>query len=170
MDVSTVDRYSIEPSLPNGLIFDEQTGAISGKPTQSQKSQRYIVTVEKGDEGCDTSINIAIITSDPPANLKYPKDKWILKIDSEVTITPTCDNIPTAYMSPSGLPNGLFLDPNTGVVTGSPTDASPPTGYTIVAKNKFGSSVFQVEIEIIGIFIYIYFIFNILFIYLNRCL
>lgn len=158
VDVSTVDSYSIEPELPNGLVFDSNTGAISGKPTQPQKLNTYTVMVLKGDEGCDARINIVIITKDPPVNLKYPKDKWILKIDSEVQIKPSCENTPTIYMSPGGLPNGLYLDPITGIVTGSPTDAIPPTPYTIVAKNQFGSSVFQVSIEVIGIYLFFYFI------------
>lgn len=51
------------------------------------------------------------------------------------------------YVSPA-LPAGLILNNSTGVITGTPTAASPVTVYTISAYNTFGSSTATVTIGV----------------------
>lgn len=52
------------------------------------------------------------------------------------------------YFTDKPLPEGLKLDPSTGVITGTPTEASPLTEYTIIGHNYFGESSFVMEIEV----------------------
>ena len=40
----TVDTYLISPALPTGLVFDSQTGLITGTPTAAQTSSTYTIT------------------------------------------------------------------------------------------------------------------------------
>jgi len=40
----SVDRYSIAPSLPAGLLFDGASGVISGAPRQAKMLRTYTIT------------------------------------------------------------------------------------------------------------------------------
>ena len=46
------------------------------------------------------------------------------------------------------LPAGLLFDPRTGTISGTPTESSPATDYTITAHNDFGESSAVVNIEV----------------------
>ncbi|WP_158542141.1 NHL domain-containing protein [Pedobacter chinensis] len=53
----------------------------------------------------------------------------------------------TGYTIDKTLPAGLTFDPRTGIITGTPTAASPARAYTITAYNLLGSSSAMVTIQ-----------------------
>jgi gliding motility-associated-like protein len=52
------------------------------------------------------------------------------------------------YTIDKTLPAGLNFDAFTGIITGTPTQFSPPTDYTVTAYNEFGNSITSVNIEV----------------------
>jgi hypothetical protein len=58
-----VVNYSIEPTLPNGLSFDEATGIISGTPTELSAATDYTVTAT--NSGGNTSFVLSIEVIEP---------------------------------------------------------------------------------------------------------
>ena len=52
------------------------------------------------------------------------------------------------YAVAPALPTGLSLDPATGILSGTPTAASPVTTYTVTATNSAGSTTAQVVISV----------------------
>jgi gliding motility-associated-like protein len=52
------------------------------------------------------------------------------------------------YTIDKPLPAGLNFDALTGIITGIPTQFSPPTDYTVTAYNEFGNSITKVNIEV----------------------
>ncbi|MGZ3835998.1 MAG: MBG domain-containing protein, partial [Mucilaginibacter sp.] len=55
-----IDSYSISPSLPSGLIFDTNTGIISGKPTAATVAADYTVTASNVTGDGSFVINIVV--------------------------------------------------------------------------------------------------------------
>ena len=59
-------RFEISPALPAGLMFDPQTGRISGLPTVASSSQTYTVSA-RAEGGCSiaTAVSLRITGTDP---------------------------------------------------------------------------------------------------------
>ncbi len=68
----TVARYSISPAIGNGLIFDTDTGAISGTPTAAAIAVVYTITAHN-TSGTDTAE--VSITVDPDPDTPAPGDR-----------------------------------------------------------------------------------------------
>ncbi|HEY4328078.1 MAG TPA: cadherin-like beta sandwich domain-containing protein, partial [Mucilaginibacter sp.] len=53
--------YTISPALPAGLVFDNNTGKISGTPTATSPATDYTVTAYNGGGIGTTIVNIAVV-------------------------------------------------------------------------------------------------------------
>jgi sugar lactone lactonase YvrE len=56
-----------------------------------------------------------------------------------------------AYTISPSLPAGLSMNPDTGIISGTPTVASAATDYTVTTSNEGGSSSFTISIAIISV-------------------
>jgi hypothetical protein len=123
--------YSISTGLPAGLLFDTATGVISGTPTTAQASSNYTVTASDGTNSATATVSIGI-ASPPPALLPATQtiDAHVGEAIATSVITETTGCTTGMTIAPS-LPAGLTFDPTTGVISGTPTEVSPSTAYTI---------------------------------------
>ncbi len=58
--------YSINKSLPTGLVFNDTTGAISGTPTGLSNSTLYTITASSA-KGCSSTTDVSIAVVNPCA-------------------------------------------------------------------------------------------------------
>lgn len=61
--VGVVKSYSINPTLPQGLIFNSFSGTISGTPTSIQTARNYTINALNSIGSISISVSIAIVLS-----------------------------------------------------------------------------------------------------------
>ncbi|UPQ77900.1 putative Ig domain-containing protein [Flavobacterium azooxidireducens] len=144
-------NYSIEPSLPNGLSFDESTGIISGTPTELSSATNYTVTAI--NSGGSTSFVLSIEVIDvAPSSLAYSTPNVYTINETITNLVPTISGGAVLdYSIEPTLPNGLSFDESTGIISGTPTELSSATNYTVTAINSGGSTSFVLSIEVIDV-------------------
>lgn len=134
-------RWSVNPTLPTGLVLDAATGTISGTTTIAIKSQ-FTFTVSDG--------------ATPPASASADLELEIKSVSAlQITTTSLPDGIiGTAYdqqLQSSGgvtplrwsvspiLPTGLSLDPATGAISGSPTTPAAKSLFKFTVSDPAAS-------------------------------
>ncbi|KVD87066.1 hypothetical protein WS62_18540 [Burkholderia sp. ABCPW 14] len=146
-----ITQYSVEPALPAGLNLDPQSGVISGTPSAVSNATLYTVTGSNATGSATARIQIEVQASAAaPDRLSYVDESVIYVTGSAIT-----PNRPTSiggeitqYSVAPALPAGLSLDPQTGVITGTPTAVTAPAVYTVTGSNSVGSVTAQLNIEV----------------------
>jgi hypothetical protein len=119
--------------LPAGLSVDTSSGIISGTPTATGSSNVTISATNAGGTGSAT-LNITV---NPPAPVITSALAASGVRDSAFNYQITASNSPTSYNA-TGLPAGLSVDTNSGVISGTPT-AAGTSNVTISATNDGGT-------------------------------
>ncbi len=135
-----VTSYAVSPALPQGLLLNSTTGAITGTPLVLKAAALYTVTAT--NSAGSTSVSLSITVKDLPITaVVYPTNP--ATYFRGLTITPntpvkTGGQVSTYTVSPT-LPQGLFLNSTTGSLTGTPLALKAAAIYTVTATNSEGS-------------------------------
>ena len=149
-----VASYGIAPDIGNGLLFDANTGTISGTPTAVAEAISYIITAT--NSGGTATATVAITVN--AAAVAVP----IISI-SATTVTATVGTAiaditidsttggggaVTSYGIAPDIGNGLLFDANTGTISGTPTAVAEAISYIITATNSGGTATATVAITV----------------------
>ncbi len=140
--------YTVAPSLPNGLTLHPSTGVISGIPTTASGQTNYVVSASNSAGSTTNTLKITVVTA--PTNLTYSSNPASYTAGTAITpnVPSSTGGVPTAYSLGSSLPTGLNLDTLTGIISGTPSTASPQADYIITTKNSAGSTNSTLKITI----------------------
>lgn len=131
-------------ALPTGLSLNGSTGAITGTPTVVGT---FDYTVSVADASTTASFTNCSITVDPWGELDCndpPMGLIGMPYTHTFTLTLHGGTGPFAWSITAGaLPTGLTLDPDTGVVSGTPTEDGNFT-YTVTVTDN---GLFPISIE-----------------------
>jgi putative Ig domain-containing protein len=119
-------KISVSPALPTGLGFDSSTGGLIGTPTELSPARDYEVS-DAAAPGITYKLTLEV-TSGP---LFYPSPASLQLGSPMKPLTPTGTDFLTAFSVSPALPDGLSIDPATGIISGTPTRLSPPAYYRI---------------------------------------
>jgi hypothetical protein len=117
--------YAAE-GLPDGVSIDPSTGIISGTPAATDELKAYPVTVTvtdsspTGPETATTSFTLTVsneLRVDPVANVSVHKGADLTPIQVSAH-----GGTPDYTYAATGLPDGVTIDPSTGIISGTPTD------------------------------------------------
>ena len=129
----TANSFSIVPALPAGLVLNPASGVISGTPTVPSPATAYDITATFSG-GVTNTYSLTLEVRDPGI-LSYGISPAIYNIGAAITDnTPVLAGpAPDLFTITPGLPEGLFLDPFSGTISGTPNVLAPTTLYTITA-------------------------------------
>ena len=136
-------NYYSAANLPSGLTIDSSTGLISGAVSEVGT---YLVTISATNSG-GTGIQQATITILPEAPVIEAEDGYVFEVSEIIDIALTATNPPTSY-SALGLPEGLFIDTKSGVITGTLLNLGNYS-FSVMATNAGGTGSKNLTIEII---------------------
>lgn len=146
-----VERYAVAPTLPAGLALDAGTGVISGTPTAVAASALYVVTAENAGGSATARVQIEVrSTPAAPSGLTYRESAVIYTVGQAIAANaPASSGGPvTGYGIAPALPAGLLFDPQTGVISGTPTAVAVDAAYTVTGTNAAGSAVVTLRLAV----------------------
>jgi hypothetical protein len=138
---TSAPTYAIDPALPAGLKLDPATGVISGTPMATQLPTIYSVTASDDEGTAHASVTLSVLADwsiAPGAQTVSGTVGKALTPSTAFTETGFVAS-PTYTISPQ-LPAGLTIDAATGIIRGTPTEASAPTTYAVTATGAEGSA------------------------------
>ena len=112
-------NWTIEPPLPEGLLFDKNDGSIIGSPSELHALREHYVTAS--NTGGSITINLILSVLDiSPINILYEPYNIDLTVNEIIPdLTPTWSGgIPESWEIYPNLPQGLNLDFETGEIYG----------------------------------------------------
>lgn len=128
-------------SLPEGLILNTESGAITGVPSQSGEFTFQIKATNRSGSATSTASTIIVRSAPLFTSTNIPTSLQLLTAGDDpfqFTFTSTGYPAPTYSVASGSLPPGLTLDSETGVLSGRPTTGGNYQ-VTIRATNSLGN-------------------------------
>lgn len=145
----TVNSFSISPALPAGLSLNASTGVISGTPTSVSAQATYTVTAQNSVGSISATLQIAVNIA-APSSLAYPQQAISAIVGQAIAADiPLASGTIASYGISPALPAGLTLNPATGIISGTPSSASPQATYTVTAQNSSGATTATITVSVL---------------------
>ena len=119
-----------EGALPQGLTLAPATGVISGIPAPGMTGLHSVTLTAKNGVNPDATLPITLRISDAAAPILGPdpsSPELVTRLPGAYTPTLTGAPAPTVKVSDGTLPDGMVLNPATGVISGTPADDAAGT-------------------------------------------
>lgn len=136
-------------TLPTGLSFNARNGAITGTPVDATgQGTDYIISVSDGTQSSSYTAHINVFTSITIAS-------GTISGEVGAPITPYTPSSSGGHgtrqfsVLTGGLPTGLSLDPNTGIISGSPITTESDKLVTFIGEDDTGSSIYTISFTIV---------------------
>jgi len=141
----SVDSYQwdLKSSIPRGMSLDNENGVLSGIPKDSGKVN-IIFQVKNNDEHSATKTllfrvadPLRIINLDLPPGIKGQEYSESIMINGGIS--------PYTFHCSTNLPENLYIEPNTGIIKGTPIESVQSNVEVWVEDSFFPKSLIDIE-------------------------
>lgn len=129
--------------LPMGLTLDEATGVISGTVLTQQSLQIMLRATNDGGTG---SLRLHFTAGPPPPTLSVQENQ-VARVGQPFSYQVVADGLSPRFAA-DGLPSGLTIDPETGLISGTPTHMGQAMVQLLVS-NAGGSAQADLVIQVL---------------------
>ena len=138
--------YSVLPDLPDGLVFENVSRTLRGKPTTPQSRTQYeLFATDQDGDAATVFFHIEVIEDLMPrfTVVDVADQIWTVNQVIESLVLPTAEggNGEVEYSLEGELPEGLKYDAATRTVSGTPEVSPAPTEFTWTATDVDRDSV-----------------------------
>lgn len=127
------------PGLPNGLSLDTSTGAVTGTPTEAGTFVVNATVTDGAGSSTTTPVTITIEPQTLDIDLPALANAAVGTAYSQATAGSVTGGAAPVQYSATGLPPGLSIDSNTGVISGTPT-AHGNYSVTVIVMDANGTT------------------------------
>ena len=144
-----VVTWSISPGPPAGLSFNAANGQITGTSTSLQSATPFTVTAT--NTGGSTSAIFTLATVDTVPAIAYNPASFVFTRGSPIPpVVPTSSGgAISSWSIVPALPTGLSFNTATGTISGSPSQLSSSTRYTVTGTNTGGSATATLALAVV---------------------
>jgi V8-like Glu-specific endopeptidase len=146
--------FSISPSLPAGLLLNSNSGSISGTPSFVSSQRTYVLTATGPGGTTTANFVLTVIAADTAPSITVNNLTQSVTLGnpilSVVALNTGGSVSPGGYSVSPTLPNGLSLNSNTGVISGTPTSVQSQRTYSFTATGPGGSSTTSFTLTVIA--------------------
>ena len=129
--------YSVHSgSFPSGITINSSSGVISGSTTTSG-TQSVVIKAQNAGGSSTTTVTLTI--KPKPSGFSYPQSYYSIPKGRPFSVTPSFSGESISFSIQSGtLPNGLSLNSNTGIISGTPSTIQSQVTIVVRAANPGG--------------------------------
>src|ERR1700682_5866800 len=125
---------------PAGLSIDERSGVISGTPRTARGPETFVVSAT--GVGVRVTYPLVLSVTEPPHGLSYMSPVTATVGMALAPLRPSISGPADHYAVSPTLPRGILLDSSSGILSGTPTEASGLAPYTVTANSLAGNTRF----------------------------
>ncbi|GFK20100.1 putative Ig domain-containing protein [Corynebacterium glutamicum] len=135
------------PGLPAGLVIDPDTGVISGTPSEIFDGVVTVIGTDAAGNAGEVEVSVTVgqapdVTA-PVLEVSGPVGGVVGSPIEPVTVSADEDDV---VFSAPGLPAGLVIDPDTGVISGTPSEIFDGV-VTVIGTDAAGNAG-EVEVSV----------------------
>jgi gliding motility-associated-like protein len=135
--------YTIDKTLPAGLMFDPTTGIISGTPTALLPATIYTITAYNLAGSSTTTVSIAVVATLLPSKITLPPNNGNIPVDTNDNYNPggtsTNHDTPIIYTS---------SDTTIATITAGGLVHVVGAGTTVITATQAGDSIYSPAIPV----------------------
>jgi hypothetical protein len=152
----TPTGFTVSPALPAGLMLNPSSGVITGTPTVLAASAVYTVTANfSGGLSGDFALTLEVRD---PGFVRYGVNPASYNVNAPIAANNPVlvGPAPDSFAVSPALPDGLFLDPASGAITGTPNVVTPTASYTVTASYTgypSASATVSIRIKAVPVFL-----------------